>query len=176
LCSFVSAALAAAHNKETIPMQVQRRGVLGALAGALSHRLLAPLTLFAPSIAWSAWPKAAFDATSPAEALNHLFKGETAEASDAIQITAPDIAENGSVVPVTVQTSLKGVKSVTLLAEENPRALVAQHTLSPRAAVPLSVRMRLGKSQNIVALVETEDGKLLKASKQVKVTLGGCGG
>lgn len=157
-------------------MHGPRRDVLRAFAGAVAARLLAPISLLAPSFAFAAWPKAAFDATSSTDVLEQLYKGRTPQLSDAVQLTAPDIAENGSVVPVTVSTSLKGVKTITLIAEENPRALVAQHTLSSRVSVPLSVRMRLGKTQNVVALVETDDGKLHKAAKQVKVTLGGCGG
>jgi len=157
-------------------MQTHRRSVLRALAGLLFVRLPASLALLAPLRALAAWPKAAFDASSSADVLDQLFKGKTVQSSDAVQLEAPDIAENGSVVPVTVQTSLKGVKTVTVLAEQNPRVLVAQYSLSARSAAPVSFRLRLGKTQDVVAIVETEDGKLHKASKNVKVSLGGCGG
>lgn len=134
------------------------------------------------ALAWSAgpaqaaWPAMAFEATAPADALKQLFPGVTPQASEGVQIIAPEIAENGTVVPITVTTTLAGARTITLLAEGNPRALVAQHAFGPRSSGPVTVRIRLAKSQNIVALVATADGKLHSSARQIKVTLGGCGG
>ncbi len=159
-------------------MRTSRRRVLSAATGLTALRLmpLAVGALAAPAARAATWPKQAFDATTVDDAIRQLFDGKTAQSSDRIQLTAPDIAENGSVVPVTVATTLTGVNSVTLLAEGNPRALIAQHQFGERSAAPVSVRVRLGKTQNIVALVATADGNLHSAARQVKVTLGGCGG
>lgn len=124
----------------------------------------------------AAWPAKAFEATATADAVEQLFPGRKPQASDGVQITAPEIAENGTVVPITVTTTLAGARSITLMADGNPRALAAQHHFGPRSSGPVTVRIRLAKSQNIVALVATADGKLYSSTRQIKVTLGGCGG
>jgi sulfur-oxidizing protein SoxY len=134
------------------------------------------LTAWAAGTAHAAWPAAAFEATATADALKQLFPALKPHASDAVQISAPEIAENGAVVPVTVTTTLPGAKTITLLADGNPRALLAQHTFGPRSSGPVTVRIRLAKTQNIVAALATADGQLLTSSRQIKVTLGGCGG
>lgn len=160
-------------------MPINRRRVLHAAASASALKLL-PASLAAAAFGSTAraatWPKQAFDATTMDDAVRQLFDGKAPPASDRVQLTAPDIAENGSVVPVTVTTTLPDVRSVTLLAEGNPRALIAQHRFGPRSAAPVSVRVRLGKTQNVVAVVGTADGSFHAASRNVKVTLGGCGG
>lgn len=147
-------------------------GALRLLPGGLGVGLLcgAATTVAAP------WPRSAFDATTRDDVLRLLFRDKTPVPSNAIQLTVPEIAENGSVVPVTVATSLSGVRTITLLAPGNPRVLMGQYVLGARGHAPVSVRVRLGKSQDIVAIVGTADGKLHSAVKPVKVTLGGCGG
>lgn len=137
---------------------------MGAASG-----ILAPRTVFA------AWPKAAFDGKDAKEVMNALFQAENAAASEAVVIRAPEIAENGTVVPITIMTSLPKVESITLIAEGNPRPLAAIFKTSSRSVGGVTTRIKLAKTQLITAVVKS-DGKLFKGSKEVKVTIGGCGG
>ena len=124
---------------------------------------------------WAAWPKEAFDADDLDSALQALFQGESVEASEAINLKAPDIAENGAVVPVTVSTDLDKVESISILVENNPSPLVASFKLTPGSIPEVSTRMKMGKTSNVIAIVKA-DGKLFSTHKEVKVTIGGCGG
>jgi sulfur-oxidizing protein SoxY len=96
-------------------------------------------------------------------------------ASDAIKIKAPDIAENGAVVPVSVSTDMAGVESIALLAEGNNTPLVATFMLGEGAVADVSTRIKMGKTSDVIAVVKS-GGKLHSARKSVKVTIGGCGG
>lgn len=124
---------------------------------------------------WAAWPKAAFDAKSSKDALEALNASGKAENGGEVKLIAPEIAENGGVVPITIQSDLTDIESLILIAEENPRSLVATFTLSKYTSMPISTRIKLGKTQNVVVLAKAQ-GKLYTASKQIKVTVGGCGG
>ena len=142
-------------------------------AGAVSVAVGAGL--LTPRMVLAAWPEAAFSAKSVDDALTALLGTATHEASDAIQIKAPDIAENGAVVPVTVETSLEGVKSIAIIASGNATPLVASFDLGETAVPFVSTRIKMGKTADVVAVVQTGD-KLLSNAKNVKVTIGGCGG
>lgn len=124
---------------------------------------------------WAAWPEAAFDADNLDAAMQALFGGESATESDAIALKAPDIAENGAVVPVSVQTDMPNVESITILVENNPSPMAASFELTPDAIADVSTRLKMGKTSNVIALVKAE-GKLYATKKEVKVTIGGCGG
>lgn len=137
--------------------------------------LAATAAMAAPLRAWAAWPKAAFEAQQSKDVIAELFGGRTPEPSEAVQIRAPEIAENGTVVPVTVTSTLPEIDGITIIAEENPRPLVARFKLSKRAASRVSTRMKLAKTQKITAVVDG-GGKLMMASREIKVTIGGCGG
>lgn len=152
---------------------VDRRRAMQWTAGTLA---VGPALLGAGAArAQAAWPKAAFDAKTAKEVLDILFKGAAIEKSDALGILAPDLAENGGVVPVTVQTTLAGVEMIALLAESNPRALVAVHTFGKRGQAPMTVRMKLAQSQNVTAVARA-GGKVYTASRAIRVSIGGCGG
>ena len=127
-----------------------------------------------PARVW-AWarPEAAFIATGIDEALAGL--GGTPTVHDAIQFTTPDIAENGAVVPITVSTSLPNIETIAIIAEKNPAPLAASFDLGGSSEGYVSTRIKMGKTSNVVAVVKS-DGKLYSASKEVKVTIGGCGG
>lgn len=149
-----------------------RRSVLRMMLvtlGAGAAGLLTPLRALA------AWPKAAFDAKTVKEATDALFKGAPMEASGKVSIVAPDLAENGTIVPITVVSELPGIESITLLADGNPRPLTSTYRLGKRAQTPLSVRVKLAKTQNITAIVQAQ-GKLYTSTKQITVSVGGCGG
>ena len=122
-----------------------------------------------------AFTKAAFDAKSVADAVKGFGGGALAESKD-VTITGPDIAENGAVVPLGVSTTLAGVKHLLLLVEKNPSALVAMFNVNPAVEPSFSTRAKMGQSSDVYAVAVTNDGKAFYAKKEVKVTLGGCGG
>jgi sulfur-oxidizing protein SoxY len=120
------------------------------------------------------YPEEAFKQKNEADAIKLLY-GKTAEASDKVKLDAPEIAENGAVVPVSVSTTLADVTSISFLVSENPNALVASYKL-PSGTVPtVANRIKMAKTSNVIVVVEA-GGKLYSASKEVKVTVGGCGG
>ena len=131
--------------------------------------------LLTPSRVLAAWPKAAFDSTSVKDAMMSLLGSEKFENNAAISLRTPDIAENGTVVPVTVKTKLPGVESISVFALENARPLAISADLSAKSRAVLATRIKLGKTSKVVAVVRA-NGKLFGATKTVKVTLGGCGG
>jgi len=87
----------------------------------------------------------------------------------------PDIAENGAVVPVTVSTELENVESISIVVDNNPTPLAASFDMSPSMLATVSVRIKMGQSSDVRAIVKA-DGKLYSTTKEVKVTIGGCGG
>ena len=128
-----------------------------------------------PTAAQAAWPEAAFAAKNIPDAVKALGAGAPAESKD-VTITGPDIAENGAVVPVGAATTLAGAKRLVLLVEKNPAALAAVFELSDAIEPNISTRVKMGQSSNVYAVALTGDGKALFAQKEIKVTLGGCGG
>ena len=118
---------------------------------------------------------AAFDAKTMAEVMKARGGAAPAESKD-VTITGPDIAENGAVVPVGAATSLPGVKRLLLLVEKNPAMLSAMFDVSDAVEANFSTRVKMGQSSNVFAVAMMADGKVLYAAKEVKVTLGGCGG
>lgn len=143
---------------------MQRRTFLAAGLGAL---LLA-------GAARAAWPEAAFEAERADDVLAQLG-GKDAAASDAITITAPDIAENGAVVPVSVSAVLPEVTRVSILVANNPLPLTSTYDLAPGAVPYVATRVKMLETSPVVALVEA-GGKTYAATREVKVTIGGCGG
>jgi sulfur-oxidizing protein SoxY len=120
------------------------------------------------------YPEEAFKQKGEADAIKLLY-GKTAEASDKVKLDAPEIAENGSVVPVAVSTTLGDVTSIAFLVSDNPNALVASYKI-PAGTVPsVANRIKMAKTSNVIVVVEA-GGKLYSATKEVKVTVGGCGG
>jgi len=120
------------------------------------------------------YPEDAFRQKSEADAIKALY-GKAAEASDKIKLDAPEIAENGAVVPVSVSTTLANVTSISFLVSENPVVLIASYKI-PAGTVPsVANRIKMAKTSNVIVLVEA-GGKLYSATKEVKVTVGGCGG
>jgi len=128
-----------------------------------------------PLPAQAAYNAAAFDAKTLAEVAKALGVAAPTESKE-VQITAPDIAENGAVVPVGAATALAGVKRMALLVEKNPSALSAVFDVSDAVEANFSIRVKMSQSSNVYALALMADGRVLYAVKEVKVTLGGCGG
>jgi sulfur-oxidizing protein SoxY len=141
----------------------------GAVGVAVGAGLLTPRQVLA------AWPDQAFAAKNLPDTLQALMGGASAEESGDIKIKAPDIAENGAVVPVTISTTIAGAESIALIAINNPAPLVASYDLGEGAEGFVSTRIKMGKSGDVIAVVKA-GGKLYSAKKGVKVTIGGCGG
>ena len=120
------------------------------------------------------WNSAAFDTRSLNDTVSALGGGRAAVSRDLV-ITAPEIAENGAVVPVSVSTTLANVRQIAILVEKNPNALSANFTISPGTDAYVSTRVKMAQTSNVYVLAKV-DGKWLVASKEIKVTLGGCGG
>lgn len=142
---------------------------VGAVGMAVGTGLLTPRTVLA------AWPKDAFEAKSVDAALNTLFGASNLEGSDKIKIKAPDIAENGAVVPVSVDASIDGIEAISILAEKNAQPLTSSYRLGPGAEGYVATRIKMGKTSSVIAVVKA-GGKLYSSGKEVKVTIGGCGG
>ena len=120
------------------------------------------------------YPEDAFKQKGAADAIKSLY-GRTAEPSDKIKLDAPEIAENGAVVPISVSTTLTEVTSISFLASENPNALAAVYRIPPGTLPSVANRLKMAKTSNVIVIVEA-GGKLYSAIKEVKVTVGGCGG
>jgi sulfur-oxidizing protein SoxY len=152
-------------NRRTL---LKRSLAVGAVSVAASAGLLTPGRVLA------AYPKAAFEAKDTSGALSTIFGSGEYSNSDAIKIKAPDIAENGSVVPVTVTADMDGIEAITLLSEANNSPLVGSFNLHGAQGY-ISTRIKMGKTGNVIAVVKA-NGKMMAGSKEVKVTIGGCGG
>jgi sulfur-oxidizing protein SoxY len=157
-------------------LRPSRRGLLQsfALAGLFGVGLNALRSVAAIAAEAAGWPVDAFRQKSEADALKSLF-GKAAEASDKVKLDAPEIAENGAVVPISVSTTLPNVTSISVMVAENPYALAASYKIPEGTNAAVSNRLKMAKTSNVVAIVES-DGKLYSATKEVKVTVGGCGG
>jgi sulfur-oxidizing protein SoxY len=152
-----------------------RRLILkGAGTVALIGLGVMPFSLPAFAAANDKYPEEAFKQKGEADAIKALY-GKTAEPSDKVKMDAPEIAENGAVVPISVTTTLAEVTSISFLVVENPNALAASYKI-PAGTIPtVANRLKMAKTTNVVAIVEA-GGKLYSATKEVKVTVGGCGG
>ena len=153
-----------------------RRTILkGAVAGTVAGLGFGsfPFPAFADADA-KQWPGDAFKSKNEAETLKALY-GKSAEVSDKVSLDAPEIAENGAVVPIAVTSTLPNVTGVAILVLENPNVLAAAYKIPAGTQTSVSNRLKMAKTSKVVAVVES-GGKLYSASKEVKVTVGGCGG
>ena len=128
-----------------------------------------------PQAAMAAWNQAAFEAKSVADVMKALGAAAPLESKD-VTITGPDIAENGAVVPVGASTTLPGVKRLLIMIEKNPALLAAAFDVTESIEPAFTTRVKMNQSSNVIAVAMMADGKVLFAQKEVKVTLGGCGG
>jgi sulfur-oxidizing protein SoxY len=151
-----------------------RRRFLKAAASFGGMALAAGAGLLAPVRAFAAWNKAAFDAKAVPALLQQLGAGTPIESAD-ILIKAPEIAENGAVVPIEVFSKLPGTTSISVLVEKNPSPLISTFRFASGAEGFVSTRIKMGETSPVRAVVEA-GGKFYTAAKEVKVTLGGCGG
>ncbi|MBL8510615.1 MAG: thiosulfate oxidation carrier protein SoxY [Betaproteobacteria bacterium] len=157
-------------------MNQQRRHILKASSGSVVMALAAAAGLFKVDSAFAQeWNKNAFEAKGLNEVVRALGGAMATESKDISFGNSPDIAENGAVVPVAVSSKIAKTESISILVEKNPNTLAASFTLPEGTEPALSTRVKMGQTSNVYALVKA-DGKYFYAVKEIKVTLGGCGG
>ena len=141
-----------------------RGGLAFAALAALPRALLA-----------AAWPEKAFNLTTAGEAMSELLGSDQPIPSDQISLKAPEIAENGAVVPLKIKTTLENVQSISIVVEKNPRPLAASIEILPGTLTEFSSRIKMRETSDVMVVVKTDNG-IYSTSKHVKVTIGGCGG
>ena len=157
-------------------MDSSRRKVLKGTGGAAVMGLAMAAGLFKPGSAWAqgSWNKAAFETKSLNDAVKAMGGASATESKD-IAINSPDIAENGAVVPFTISSKLAKTEQMALLVEKNPNIVAASFSIPDGTEPWVNTRVKMGQTSNVIALVKA-DGKFYYTTKEVKVTLGGCGG
>ena len=125
---------------------------------------------------FASWPKELFHSKNSDNLIKLLTDGADTIDTDSITIKAPEIAENGAVVPVSVNTKIENVKNIAILVDNNPSPLTSTFEINPQLEAYVSTRVKMAKSSNIIALVTTNNNEFYTASKSIKVTIGGCGG
>lgn len=157
-------------------MDKKRREVLKAGGGMTLLMLLAAAGWLRPGDVLAAdWNKAAFDTRTMDETMKALGGGTPVPSNDIAFFSTPDIAENGAVVPIGITSKVPKTESIAILVEKNPNMLAATFDIPAGTEPSLSTRIKMGQTSNVYALVKA-DGKYYVASKEIKVTLGGCGG
>ena len=157
------------------PVQSSRRKILwffaigGAYIATFAAGCLRPVILLAAE-----WNKDAFDAKVLADAMKSLGATAVTE-SDQIQLKAPEIAENGAIVPVEITSKIAGTQTIYIIADKNPQPLVAIFDIEPGLEPFISTRIKMGESSRVRVLVKA-GGRFYAATQEVKVTIGGCGG
>ena len=149
-------------------MDQKRRGLLGSLAAVLVAGLLQPIKALA------AWNKEAFAAKTPGDALKGLGASST-EPTKGIVIEAPQIAENGAVVPIEITSNIPGTTSIAVVIEKNPFPLAARFDFKEGALPYVKLNAKMGETSD-VRVVASAGGKHYAATQEIKVTIGGCGG
>ncbi len=157
-------------------MSTTRRDVLKTGSGVTLLALLSAAGWLKPGeAAAEAWNKAAFEAKTMDETLKAFGGAAPTQSKDIVFVATPDIAENGAVVPIGVTSSIPKTESIAILVEKNPNVLTASFDIPAGTEPAITTRVKMGQSSNVYALVKA-DGKYYVAAKEIKVTLGGCGG
>jgi sulfur-oxidizing protein SoxY len=151
-----------------------RRSVLRAGGGAGVLAALSAAGFIVPGEALAAWSKAAFEGKNVDEAMKALGATSTGASGD-VQIVASDIAENGAVVPIQAISKAANTQQIAIMVNKNPNVLAAVFDVGPDVLPDFTTRIKMSETSNVTVLVKA-DGKFLVATKEIKVTLGGCGG
>ena len=154
---------------------MKRRTLLKGSMSASIAGVAACAGLLTPQMVLAAWPKAAFEAKGVDNALKSLMGSSTLTNSPDITIKAPPIAENGAVVNISISTKLKNVSSMSILVEKNASPLTSVFNLSAATEPFVKTRVKVARTSSVIAVVKS-DGKLYSVGREVKVTIGGCGG
>jgi sulfur-oxidizing protein SoxY len=160
------------HNNLSATRRLILKGTGSVALAGLGIISFRPVT--AVAAANDRYPEDAFKQKDVKEAIKLLY-GRTTEPSDKVKLDAPEIAENGAVVPISVTTTLGDVTSVSFLVPENPNVLAAYYKIPPGTMPNVANRLKMAKTSNVIVIVEA-GGKLYSATREVKVTVGGCGG
>jgi sulfur-oxidizing protein SoxY len=136
---------------------------------------IAALVALPRALLAAVWPENAFNVTTASEAMNELLGSDQPVPSDEISLKAPEIAENGAVVPVKIKTTLENVQSISIIVEKNPRPLATTVEILPGTLPEFSSRIKMRETSDVMVVVKTDSG-LFSTSKEIKVTIGGCGG
>ena len=155
-------------------MHSGRRKVLQGTGGLAVMALAMAAGVFKPGVARADWNKEAFSTKSFADAVKAMGGSQPEESKDVV-INSPDIAENGAVVPFTISSNLPNTQSISLLIEKNPNILAADFDIPQGTDAWINTRVKMGQTSRVIALVKAGD-KYYYNAKEVKVTLGGCGG
>ncbi len=156
-------------------MNTNRRVLLKGTFAAGATGIAISAGLLTPKAVLAAWPKAAFEAKDKNAALEASLGSSSTTESSEIKLKAPDIAENGAVVPITVTSKIANTEAISVIVAENATPLTATFNLGATTNGFVSTRIKMGKTSDVVAVVKA-GGKLYSTSKNVKVTIGGCGG
>ncbi|GBR76264.1 thiosulfate oxidation carrier protein SoxY [Acidiphilium acidophilum] len=160
------------------PVSAKRRTILTAVAAGAAASFVLPRTSFAADAVTAPsakdYPMKAFTQKTQAATLQAMYGTSSVSTSSDVKLDAPDIAENGAVVPVSFDANAKNVTGASILAIDNPFVMACAYKIPAGTDPAISSRVKLGKTTQVVAVIQS-GGKLMSASKQVKVTLGGCG-
>lgn len=155
-------------------MKILRRNFLKLASGSGAVAVATATGLLKAGTVWAApWNKTAFESKAVADALKNLGASELVDSKD-IVITAPDIAENGAIVPVAVTSKIPNTESISIIAEKNPFPLAASFNIAGGGESYVSTRIKMGNTSDVRAVVKA-GGKFYTAAKEIKVTVGGCG-
>lgn len=157
---------------------ITRRQALKSGGAATVFGLFVAAGLVKPgtSLAQTSWNKEAFAAKSVNDVLKAFGGAQTAKTTDVSWGSTPEIAENGAVVPINITSRIPNTQSIAVLVEKNPSTLAAKFDFPAGTEASVSTRVKMGQSSDVHALIRTADGKYFIATREVKVTLGGCGG
>ena len=137
--------------------------------------LVAIPSLIVSKKAYAAWPKKSFDIKVLTESVSSVYGHSNLEESSKVKLKAPEIAENGAIVPINVSTTLDNVESIMIFVENNPQPLSSGYKLTSLSEPSIGTRLKMGKTSNVMAAVKSGD-KVYTSTQEVKVTIGGCGG
>jgi len=137
--------------------------------------MLLALTSLPRVLLAAAWPQKTFSIATASDALKELLGTDKSSVSDQIELKVPEIAENGAVVPVSVNTTLENVESISIVVKKNPRPMAATFEILPGTLPKLACRIKMAETSDVIAVIKTSNG-IYSTSKEVKVTIGGCGG
>ena len=137
--------------------------------------LVAVPSLIVSRKAYAAWPEKSFDIRDLTESVSSVYGHSNLEESSKVKLKAPEIAENGAIVPINVSTTLDDVESIMIFVENNPQPLSSGYKLTSLSEPSIGTRLKMGKTSNVMAAVKSGD-KVYTSTQEVKVTIGGCGG
>ena len=137
--------------------------------------LVAVPSLIVSGKAYAAWPEKSFDIKDLTESVSSVYGHSNLEESSKVKLKAPEIAENGAIVPINVSTTLDNVESIMIFVENNPQPLSSGYELTSLSEPSIGTRLKMGKTSNVMAAVKSGD-KVYTSTQEVKVTIGGCGG